>query len=190
MGTRRHANRVDLLIAKAMVGGSYMSLPAAYDARDRGEPGDAWRANLARKGLESLAVQPLTKRTVIRQSPSRCALDWEGTVKDGLRWSYRSPRPRVLVPVTAKGPVRLDLELAHDDPAVLAPFAVRCNGDMVSVVECTVQQAASRPARAILSVRLALRVDGPSVLELLLPEPLRPTPQRRGLAIGDMTLEQ
>lgn len=190
LGTRRHASRVDLLLAEAMVGGTYMSLPAAYDSRDRGEPGDAWRANLSRKGLDSMTVRPLTERTVIHQSPSRCALDWEGTVTDGLRWSYRSPRPRVLVPVTAKVPVRLDLEVAHADAAALVPFAVRSNDEVVDVLGCELRQPASRPARALLSMRLALREEGPSVLELHLPKHLRPTPQRRGMAIGDMTLEQ
>lgn len=187
LGTRRHADDVEMILAQALVNGAYMS--AFQDSAEHGEPGGRWRANLIRKGLGATDVQPLGDRLVVRQSPSFCALDWQDDVTDGLRWSFRSPQPRVLVPVTARGPVRLDLELAHDDPAALAAFPVRCNGDMVSVLGCEHRQSASRPARALLSMRLALREDRPSVLELHLPEPLRPTPQRRGVAIGDMTLE-
>jgi len=188
MGSRRHASRVDLLLAEALVGGTSMSLPAAYDTRDRGEPGASWRANLVRKGLNKVDVRPLTERTVIRQSPSECALDWQSMVTDGLRWSYRNPRPKILVPVTTRGTMRLDLELAHDNAAALVPFEVRCNDEPVSIVGCTPRPSTDWPARAVLTMLLTLREDGPSVLELRLPEPLRPTSDRRGVAIGDMTL--
>jgi len=187
LGTPGHADRVETILAQALVDGTFMS--AHQHSGDHGEPGAEWRANLTRKGLHAADVEPLADRLVIRQSPSFCALDWEDDVRDGLRWSFRSPRPRVLVPVTARGPVQLDLEVAHDVAAALAPFAVRCNDEAVSVLGCVRRSSASQPARAVLSMLLRLREDGPSVLELILPERLRPTPGSRGIAIGDMTLE-
>ena len=188
LGTVGHAARVDLVVARALVGGTFMS--AVYGGSGRDEPGAMWRANLTRKGLHAVEVRPLAGRLVVHQTPSFCALDWEDGVTDRLRWSSRSPRPRILVPVTAREPVRLDLELAHDDPAALAPFAVRCNGAAVSILGLAAREPASRPARAVLSMALTLRDSGPSVLELVLPESLRPTPRRRGLAIGDISIER
>lgn len=186
LGTRGHSARVEMILAQALVNGTYMS--THRDSDDHGEDGAMWCADRTHEGMDAADVQPLGERLVVRQSPSRCALDWENDVVDGLRWSLRSPQPRVLVPVTAKGPVRLDLELAHDDPAVLAAFTVCCNGEPASVQWCAVRQPAAGPARALLSMRLRLREGGPSVLELHLPESLRPAPRRRGIAIGEMTL--
>lgn len=186
LGTRGHSARVEMILAQALVNGTYMS--THQDSDDLGEIDALWCTDRTHEGPHTADVQPLVERLVVPQSPSSCALDWEKNVVDGLRWSLRSPQPKVLVPVTAKGPVRLELELAHDDPAALAAFPVCCNGEPASVQWCAVRQPAVGPARALLSMRLRLREGGPSVLELHLPEPLRPTPQRRGIAIGEMTL--
>lgn len=184
IGTRSHADRVDMIVARALVGGTYMS--AGYDDDDRERPGENWRANLTRKGLRVPDVQSLAETLVVKQSPSFCALDWDDDVRSGLRWSLRSPRPKILVPVTAPVVVRADLEIAHEDPDALVAFPLLCNGDPVEVLGCTPRALDSRPARAILSFMPKLLADRPSVLELLLPEPLVPTDRRRGIAIGDM----
>jgi hypothetical protein len=84
--------------------------------------------------------------------------------------------------------VRLDLEIAHDDPLALTAFPLLCNGTAATIVGIAPIPTGPGPTRKLLSAVISLRPDGPSVLELMLPEALVPRSGRRGIAIGDMIL--
>jgi hypothetical protein len=63
-----------------------------------------------------------------------------------------------------------------------------CNGTAATIVGIAPIPTGPGPTRKLLSAVISLRPDGPSVLELMLPEALVPRSGRRGIAIGDMIL--
>jgi hypothetical protein len=96
-------------------------------------PGELARFNATQKGLVRPDLTPAGRGATIHQEPSHCALDWQSEPKEGIRWSSRNPRPRVLLPFTSRRPVRLHLDFAHKDADALGEVRLACNGKLVVV---------------------------------------------------------
>lgn len=178
-----HAARVGAIVAAARECGSYMR----GSDRDFSHvvPGALAQANAARKGLRAAAV-PLGRGAAIRHRVEPDTLDWKDAPVLGFRLNGANPRPKLLLPVTG-GRARLRFVAACREAAALGPIALTVNAGA----------AVARPGRrwfgliawfARYEAEVALRPDGPSVLELHLNEAQRPIRGRRRLAIGTLHL--
>ncbi|MES2550812.1 MAG: hypothetical protein V4630_14130, partial [Pseudomonadota bacterium] len=149
-------------------------------------PGELARKNAERKGLRQLVPKSLGRGILLRHRPEEGALDWRRSPVLGFRLNGASPRPRLLVPVTG-GRARLRFTAACREAAALGPIALECNGALV---------VAQRGRRwfgliawfARYDVEIALRPDGPTILELHLTDAQRSIRKKRRLAVGPLRL--
>jgi glycosyltransferase involved in cell wall biosynthesis len=183
LGKPGQRERIADWIEQARAKGLFMR-PAQRDF-DRMEPGEIYRQSIERRGARKVAVSPLGRGTVIRHRTEPVNMDWKTEPKLGFRRNFQNPRPRLLLPVTG-GRARLRFVVTCRDGEALGPIALLCNGEPV----------VARPGRrwfglfawfARYEAEIALRPDGPSVLELRLSENQRPRHRRR-LAVGPLHL--
>ena len=179
-----HAERVATLVGEARLRGSFM-VKADRDF-SRFAPGELARKNAERKGLRQLVPKSLGRGILLRHRPEEAALDWRRSPVVGFRLNGANPRPRLLVPVTG-GRARLRFTAACREAAALGPIALECNGALV----------VAQPGRrwhgliawfARYDVEIALRPDGPTILELHLTDAQRSIRKKRRLAVGPLRL--
>jgi hypothetical protein len=153
-------------------------------------PGELYRGNLERKGLDRPPTQPLGQGARIVPTEGKAAFDWVATPAHGFRWNLRSPRPRILLPYTAIGPVQLEMTFAHFDARRLDGFEGLCNDDVITFEPVAPATAGTEhtPAQRVFRATVALLPDGPSILELRLREEQLPKGPRRRIGIGDIVL--
>jgi hypothetical protein len=149
-------------------------------------PGEIARRTAANRGILTGDLLPLGDGAVVRQQPMHCGLDWRPEPVNGIRWSARSPRPRMLLPVTG-GRADLDMQVFHRDRNALGSLALWCNGAETG--------ARIGPATrtgpdwtAQVQATVSLRPDAPSVLSFRLDGAQAPAEGRRGIGIGDLRL--
>lgn len=180
-----HAERIAAVVEAARQSGSYMT---KHD-RDfsRFKPGELYRQSIERRGAREVSTVPLGQGIVIRQPVEAGSLDWKAGLRLGFRRNRLNPRPRLLVPVTG-GRARLRFTAACRVASALGPLALECNGEPL----------VARPGRRWFGliawftryeVEIALRPEGPTVLELCLSEVQRPIRRRRRLAVGSLHLQ-
>ena len=179
-----HAGRVAALIEDVRLRGGFMF----KTDRDFSHfaPGELARQNAERKGLRQVVPRPLGQGAVLWHRPEEAALDWHCNPVLGFRLTGANPRPRLLVAVTG-GQARLRFIVACRDAAALGPFALTCNG---------VQVVAHRGRRwfglvawfARYEVEIALRMDGPTILELDFGGMQRSVRKTRRFAVGPLRL--
>jgi hypothetical protein len=185
-----HPARVAALVADAKRCKSYMiSSHPDYSTFGIG----TWaRQNEIRKGLRA-QVSPFPGTTLrLPQTPSDCALDWQETPSNGVRWSYRTPRPRFLLPYSGAQPIRLDLRLFHRHRSALSGLTLTCNGQ--SHFAHPLWRLPYWPGwrggtwQAAFRFVLDLQRDAPSVLTFDLTSDQAPAKGRRGIGLGPLTL--
>jgi glycosyltransferase involved in cell wall biosynthesis len=184
-----HAEQVAAVVREAQRLGTYLR-PDARDY-DRHGPGDLARMNAAKRGLLRPKLQPLGAGTVIRQRVENCAWDWRGRPLLGIRLHTLNPRPRLLLPFAAPGPVALTMRVVHPDRAAFGPLELACNDNPVTARPTGLRRSLwGWTARY--RVVLRLLPDQPSVLTFhLSPEQRGQTilgPVRLGFGIGRMRL--
>lgn len=174
------------IVEAAKSGGSHMVV--VYRDFSGLEPGQLARENRWRKGVERPPLLPLGKARKIEQRDEPCALDWDDEPEDGIRWHLRNPRPRFLIPFTTDRTVKLSILLAHSDKGALRSLALKCNG-----VPLAMRVGEPRQLEAIwvatATAKTRLLKDDYTILEFDLAEEQTTRPGRRGLGIGDISLE-
>lgn len=185
MAAPGHAERVAGWVEDARRAGGYMTLK--YDAHWSAAPGELWRQNMARKGLAEAAVRPLGKGAVIRQEKLLCAFDWVEEPEDGIRWTLRNPRPRMLVPFQSAGAAVAEIRAYHRKRAGLKRLALSCNGQGVAVKRAGLTKSGGL-WQADFRVILPLKPDGPTVLEFDLAADQVLSAEGKGIGIGTITI--
>lgn len=180
-----HAARVACIVQAARDGGTFMvTLRTAGEGR---APGEIARRTAGNRGISVGPLRPLGAGVTIRQEPMHCGLDWRIEPVNGVRWTARSPRPRMLLPVTG-GQAEAGIELFHRDRAALHGLDLRCNGQAVAAEPSTPRWSGPDWAVTVQVPVLRLHPDRPSVLEFLLSGSQAPAEGRRGIGVGDIRL--
>ncbi|MCE9629115.1 MAG: glycosyltransferase [Planctomycetia bacterium] len=185
LASNEHAETVRRIVDDARRVGSFMIV--RHQDYDRFPPGELARQSLARKGLMRAEVRPLKRAAVLRQSASDCALDWEDTPQDGIRWARANPRPRLLLPFTRRGCADLRLVVAHADRAALHGLCLHCNGELVRArLDAPLQERDYWVStfRGVVSLQPAK----PSILHFHLSPNQVPRGPRTGIGVGDIRL--
>jgi glycosyltransferase involved in cell wall biosynthesis len=161
------------------------------------QPGEPRRVNARVRGLDRNAVEPLTAPVWIPDDGGPRGLDWYALESDGSstwRWSGPNSRPRLLVPYSYEGAVRVSLHLnlvATVD--LLDSLDVWVNRRQVPITRHT----DGRSQHVVVSVETPLRSDRPSVMELRMPRsvsvaefvPGATDDRRVGISIAGVHLE-
>ncbi|HMB91459.1 MAG TPA: glycosyltransferase [Rhodothermales bacterium] len=93
--------RVQRIIDTSKREGHFMAMQYSDDYAIY-EKGQLFQSNRRSKGISLPPLQPLTERTVIKQSDDPRGLDWH-QLEHGdrpFRWSGPNPRPKILIPYT------------------------------------------------------------------------------------------
>ncbi|OYW57163.1 MAG: hypothetical protein B7Z31_09940 [Rhodobacterales bacterium 12-65-15] len=126
MSAPGHAERVTGQVARAKRDGTFMRVMQSDPTKQK--TGQIAQMNARRRGLSVPPVQPLGRGAVLRQRRQDCALDWWTRPILGIRLQGRNPWPRLLLPFSAVGPVRLVLRVVHPEREALGPLQLACNG--------------------------------------------------------------
>jgi glycosyltransferase involved in cell wall biosynthesis len=157
-----HGQRIARKLEEARQSGTYMT-PSEGDYRDWA-PGAFARKSLLRRGVLRPKLRPLGQGATIRPMRESCGLDWSNGVILGVRLHDRNPRPRLLLPFSATGPVAMTLRVVHPDRKAFGPLNLSCNGTPV-----TARPFGLRPSLWGWSARykatITLLADVPSLLE-------------------------
>lgn len=181
-----HAETVRRIVDDARRAGSFMIVH--HPDYDRYPPGELANQSLTRKGLMKAEVRPLKLAAVLQQSASDCALDWENTPRDGIRWTLANPRPRLLLPFTHRGCADLRMVVAHADRTALNRLSLQCNGTLVRARLGALLRQGDYWVGIFRGV-VPLRPDTPSILHFDLSPEQVPRGPRTGIGIGDITLK-
>jgi glycosyltransferase involved in cell wall biosynthesis len=165
MAAPGHAERIREMVEGARRQGGFM--PRRTTNFDAYAPGEWARQSAARRGVQRDQTQPLGAGAVLRQMPDACGYDWSSRPVLGIRLHGRNPRPRFLLPFTARGPVRLRFRAYHPDRAALQALALRCNDTQVQARPGRVRPGALGWTTVYETV-IALPSEGPSILEFQL----------------------
>ena len=175
-------------MAAARAAGTFMAV--RYSVFENFEKGEMARRNAGNKGISLPALRPLERRETIRQDAGPRAQDWRSPPADhpAVRFVDRNPRPKVLIPFTAPGPVRIELQLVHADAAALRRLAVTVNGEAARV---RLSGAEPRGGLHGATAPLVARLDasGYTVLQLELERSQRPLGGGRGLGMADIVIQ-
>lgn len=154
------------------------------------EKGALATASAMRRAATRPAVRPLERRAAIFQDDLSRALDWKEAHRPGgrIRWSYLNPRPKILIPYTFGGAVRIDFTVAHADGEALASLALRVNDAVLDASLTPPRHKRDGIFEATAMVLAPLRPRDPTIVELQLTEAQRPNGQREGLGIGEIVL--
>lgn len=192
MGQPDHAQNVAAIVSAAKAQGGFMALPIEDTSQ---WPIGHWaRLNAENKGLRPQLVTLGATPVTIPQTRSHCAQDWHEWPQDGIRWSLRARLPKVLVPVLGSGRAEVRITLHHHDRAALRQVLVSLAG----------QTQVLRPmSRGFLARRIAPTATGwaadyglgvtldparPVVLTLHLSPDQTPSPDRRGIGLGQIVV--
>lgn len=175
-------------VAAARAAGTFMAV--RYSAFENLEKGEMARRNAGNKGIALPVLRPLERRETIRQDDGPRALDWRLPMSDDptVRWVGSNPRPKVLIPFTAAGPVRIKLQLVHSDRHALRTLAVTVNGGPAGV---RLSNPEPRGTFFGATASLVARLDpsGYTVLQLELGRSQRPLGGNRGLGMADIVIQ-
>ena len=155
---------IQAAVADAASSGNYMTTRHPSE-RDR-EPGEAVRIHARIRGIDTPPVEMLDGPTWVPLGDDRRAFDWHGLERNAQhawRWSGPNPRPRLLIPFTHKGLVRVSLHIeavATDDVRDSLEVLV----DRQSAP--TVVQRDPDTGRTVIEIDTILRQDKTSVIEL------------------------
>jgi len=186
---------IEAAVADAARAGYYMTTrhPSGRDQ----QPGEAVGTQARLRGIDTPPMRALDGPTWLPLGDDPRAYDWhglEGDASHSWRWSGPNPRPRLLIPFTHHGPVRVSLHVAAfatDD--VRESLKVRVDQRPVAAV--------TRPdpdtARTIIEIDTMLRADRPSVIELRMQRTVPVTefihgsadPRRMGLSLTGIHLD-
>jgi glycosyltransferase involved in cell wall biosynthesis len=180
-----HAETIASHVARAREGKTYMTV--RHMRFENYAPGEIARINAKRKGLLEPAPSPLAGGAIMLQGPSSCSLDWEDFPIDGVRWTKRNPKPRVLLPFCAVGASRLRMQIVHSDASALVPFDMKCNGVVIRATPDEPKKHAAGWSADFRSV-LHLQPKGVSVVELYLAASQTPTAVVKGIGLGYVIL--
>ena len=151
-------------LADAASSGNYMTALHPPE-RDR-QPGEVMRSHARVRGIDTPPVELLDGPTWMPLGDDPRAHDWHGLERDGdrtWRWSGPNPRPRLLIPFTHDGLVRVSLHIdavATDDVRNSLQVLV----DRRSAP--TVVRTEPDTAQVVVEIETVLRTDRPSVVEL------------------------
>ena len=155
---------IQAALADAASSGNYMT--ACHPLEGDRQPGGVMHTHARIRGIDTPPVEVLDGPTWMPLDDDARGRDWHGLERDGdrtWRWSGPNPRPRLLIPFTRDGLVRISLHIdaiatddVRDSLEVLvdrrsAPTVVRTEPDS---------------ARVIIEIESVLRRDRPSVVEL------------------------
>jgi glycosyltransferase involved in cell wall biosynthesis len=186
---------IQTALADAASSGNYMTTlhPREFD----GEPGEAVRIHARIRGIDTPPVKILDGPTWMPLDDDPCAFDWHGLERQAdhsWRWSGPNPRPRLLIPFTHNGPVRVSLHIAR--------FATDDISDSLAVLvdrrpTPTEIQQDPNTGRTVIEIDTMLRSDRPSVVELRMNRTVPPTEfdpgstdtRRMGLSLTGIHLE-
>lgn len=154
------------------------------------EKGALATASAMRRGATRPTVRPLERREAIVQDDLSRSLDWKEAQHPGgrTRWSYLNPRPKILIPYTFDGSVRIDFTVAHADGEALGRLALRVNGTALDASLSPPRRNSDGIFEATATVTAALRPGDPTIVELQLTEAQRPNGKREGLGVGEIVL--
>ncbi len=155
---RPEAWSAEIETARRIGGFMTMGYPDNIDAF---EPGELFAANRSNKGLARPALRPLDQYCYIEQTNELRALDWYPLEPGPLpfRWSGPSAWPKILLPVTHSGEVRIALRCLGA-PAGFAGLAVYQNGSHLP------HRLVRRKGQTLVVFQAALAKDDYSVLQL------------------------
>lgn len=160
-----HGQRIARKLDEARQHGTYMA-PSEGNYHDWA-PGAFARKSLHRRGVLRPKLRPLDQGAVIMQQRDTCGLDWWDGVILGIRLHSRNPRPRVLLPFAATGPVALTIRVVHPERAAFCPLDLVCNDGAVTALP-----KGLRPSlwgwTARYEAKVELLADAPSLLEFRL----------------------
>lgn len=160
-----HAKRVAALVEVARGAGRFM-MEEGRDY-DRHLPGALAREAASKRGLMRPGLVPLGAGRVMRHPVENAALDWTQRPRLGVRRHDLNPRPRLLLSVTATGPVALTISIVHWDRKGVADLVLLCNGTAVTARVDAIRSSVWGWTARYRSV-IRLRADQPSVLEIRL----------------------
>ena len=127
-------------------------------------PGALFARNRSNKGLERPPLAPLGRGVVMPQTAEPRALDWFApTPGESHRWAGPNPRPKILIPFTHDGPVRITLHLVCGQAI---PARLACS-------DCTGRRPATilaHPQGAAITIETLLDPIACSILELSMPD--------------------
>jgi len=173
-------------VEKARADGSFMGI--RHPDFDTFEKGALARANAMGKGNIRPQLRPLIRREVITQDDLPRALDWQGA--NGpvrIRWVGRNPRPKILLEFSSSDPVRVQITIAHADPAALERLTMSINSTRFDMCVSKPQQR-DEAFEAIATVSARLRPSGYSIVELLLTDAQRLRGPQAGIGVGEIIL--
>lgn len=188
MASPRHQDFVQREVERAKAAGTFMCI--RHGPADKFQKGQLARENAMRKGNIRPDLAPLAGRTLIVQDKLPRGLDWQlPSGPDGrFRFAQWNPRPKILIPHSKGGLVRIDIELAHPKPDGLRKLDIAVNGRRRKVrLSAPRKQGDFWLAEAMLLTRL--RRDDYTILELRLSRSQRTIGSRLGLGVGDISLE-
>lgn len=160
----RVATMLDTAVADARASGKFMT--TRHPRIDGARRGQAVRDHAVVRGIDTPRVRRLSGSVTIPVGDDLRALDWHTLERNddhAWRWSGPNSRPRLLVPFTHDGPVRIELHLdaiaADDVRDSLTALVDR------RPVPLTVRREGGTN-RYVLELESVLRSDVPSVIEL------------------------
>ena len=155
---------IQAALADAASSGNYMT--SRHPLERDWQPGEIVHTQARIRGIETPPVEMLHGPTWMPLDDDPRAYDWHGLERDAertWRWSGPNPRPRLLIPFTHDGPVRVSLHIdaiATDDVRNSLEVLV----DRRSVP--TVMRTEPDSAQVVIEIETVLRSDKPSVVEL------------------------
>lgn len=155
---------IETALADATSSGNYMT--ARHPRENDAQPGEVMHTFARVRGIETPRIQVLDGPTWMPLDDDPRALDWHGIERDGdltWRWSGPNPRPRLLIPFTSDGPVRVSL---HIDAFVADD--VRNSLEILVDRRPTPTVLRTQPdsRQVVIEIDTVLRGDKPSVIEL------------------------
>jgi len=176
------SDRIDRIVHEAKKGGRFMIV--RHTDYSLYEPGQLAAENRSRKGLDHPSCQQLGLRPfTLRQIPGPRALDWTEEVDNGYRYQTHNPNPAVLLPLKSNFPVRICVQLKHDEPEALRVVTGSVNGMPFRSRPAAVENGTAR-----LVIHSELRPDTMSVLRFQLSPSQCRSANQRGIGVGDITI--
>ena len=155
---------IDAALADAKSSGNYMT--TCHAPESNWQPGEVVHTHARIRGIVTPPVGVLDGPTWMLMEDDPRGRDWHGLERDGdrtWRWSGPNPRPRLLIPFTCDGLVRVSLHIdavaTADVRDSLAVFVDRRSAP-------TVVRTEPDSARVVIEIETVLRRDKPTVVEL------------------------